>query len=132
MDGSVFFRQRRELVRHHLPAVGWSLIVAVLLLMPGDALADVGGWDWLDKPVHALLFAIHFLLLERSLRAVGVGRRSLVAAAGSGLWALVLEAAQMAVPGRIWSGWDLAADLAGIALAALARAAWRARLAAAS
>lgn len=130
MDRPASLRRRRELLRQHLPALGWSLIVGGLLLAPGDALADVGGWDWLDKPVHAVLFGVQYGLLVRSARAADFRRPAVAAAAGSALWALALEAAQLGVAGRSWEGWDLAAGLAGIALAALLVGRLRARLSA--
>ena len=111
-----------------LPAVVWTLVVAVLLAMPGDEIPDPGFWDWLDKPAHAVLFAIHYGLLARAL----AGRRAAAAAAGSGLFAAIMETIQLWVPGRGWEWWDLVAGFAGIAVVALVQARRRARLPAAS
>ena len=108
------------------------MLVAVLLLVPGDEVPDPGFWNWLDKPAHAVLFAIHFALLPRALaRWRSCGRGLAVPAALSGTYGLLLEAAQIRVPGRSWDLWDLVADLAGIAIAALWLARRRARLPAA-
>ena len=115
--------------RRVLPAATWSLLTAVLLLMPGDEVPDPGLWAWLDKPAHALLFAVHFALLPKALAPWRAGGCRLAAAAAlSGAYALLLEAAQIRVPGRSWDPWDLAADVAGIALAALWLGRRRARL----
>lgn len=110
----------RMSARRSLPAILWSLLAAVLLLAPGDELPDPGAWEWLDKPVHAALFAIQFALLVRPLAGSRpVARHLAIAALGSGLYALVLETAQLWVPGRAWEWWDLGAALVGIAVAAL-------------
>ncbi len=118
-----------DIRRRLLPAALWSLLVAVLLLVPGDEVPDPGFWDWLDKPVHAVLFAVHFALLPMALaawRRRGAGLA--VPAALSGAYALLLEAAQIRVPGRSWDLWDLVADFAGIVLMALWLGRRRARL----
>ena len=112
-----------------LPAAAWSVLTAVLLLVPGDEVPDPGFWDWLDKPAHALLFAVHVYLLPRALAAWRRGAAGLgVSAAISGAYALLLEAAQIRVPGRSWDLWDLVADFAGIAVVALWLVRRRARL----
>jgi hypothetical protein len=68
------------------PAVLWALLILLLCLMPGPALPK---WDWadlfsLDKPVHAILFAVQFVLLVRALARdtwrSGPGSRVLVLA----------------------------------------------------
>lgn len=107
-------------------------MLAVLLLSPAELLPEVAGPDWLDKLLHAVVFAIHCALLARGL--AGVGRRvATVAAAAliSALYALLLETAQLWIPGRSWEWWDVAAGLAGVALAAAIAAGHRARLPAA-
>lgn len=109
---------RRRIALRVLPAVAWSLVVAVLLLAPGESLPQPGLWAWLDKPVHAVLFAVHCLALAPAL-GVGGSRRPLRGAIlGSGLYALVCELAQLGIAGRSFTGWDLAAGWFGIAAAA--------------
>ena len=105
---------RRTSHRRLLPALLWTVLVAVLLGLPGDEIPDPGPWDWVDKPVHAALFAVHFALLAGGLAG---GRRPMAAALASGAFALVMEAVQLWVPGRGWEWWDLVADLVGIAIA---------------
>ena len=58
------------MVRHLRWALLWAALIFVLCLMPGQAIPS---WDWadllnVDKLVHAALFAVLFLLLERGLR----------------------------------------------------------------
>ncbi len=119
----------RMFLRRHRQVLIWSLVVAALLLTPGRKMPEAGAWDWLDKLVHALLFAIHCGLLARSQARSGMRGRALAAAVVvSGLYAVLLEAIQIWVPDRAWEWWDLAADLTGIALAALLLASRRARL----
>lgn len=105
---------RRGLKAPLLPALLWSLIVALLLLTPAASLPDPGLWDWLDKPVHALLFAVHAGLLSRALPVRLRRGRKLATAAVSGLYGGLLEVAQLWVPGRGLDGWDLVADASGI------------------
>ncbi len=119
----------RNSLRRVLPVAIWSLLTAVLLLLPGDEVPDPGLWDWLDKPAHAVLFAIHFALLPRALAGARLRESRLaVPAVLSGLYALVLEAAQIRVPGRSWDLWDLVADFVGIAVVAALISRRRARL----
>lgn len=122
----------RDLARRRtVAALAWSLAVAALLLTPGDDLPSPG-LPFLDKAAHALVFAIHFVLVAR---ASGVRRRAgpaaAFAASVSGIYAAALEAAQIPIPGRSWELWDLVAGLAGIALAAALLARHRARVSAA-
>ena len=111
-----------------------TLGVALLLLMPGADDPSRGGvWEWLDKPAHALLFAVHGALLSRELASRrAAGRAAAVAFLASGAYGVLLEALQIAVPGRTWEWWDVLADLVGAALGALLAARSRARLPAAS
>lgn len=113
--------------RRHLPALTWSLVLLVLFTAPGEDLPDPGLWDWLDKPLHGLAFAVHCALLARSL--AGPGERALaMPMVLSGLYGLLLELVQIGIPGRSWDWWDLLADFIGIAVAALLVGRSRARL----
>lgn len=106
-------------LRRFLPAASWTALVAVLLALPGDGFPDVGPGDWLDKPLHAALFAVHFALLARALAGGPMPRGATAAALGSAVFALLMETVQLWVPGRGWEWWDLAAGFAGIAAAGL-------------
>lgn len=129
MKDAVKSRRRIEAARRHLPTLAWTLLVAALLLAPGDRLPDFASSDWLDKPVHAGLFAVQTALLVRSWRRLLPAGLDLAAAAAmaAGL-AGALELAQRWVPGRSPEPWDLVANLAGILLALLVNAHRRARV----
>ena len=115
-------------VRRHLPTLLWFLLVAVLLLLPGEDLPDQEMLSWADKPVHALLFAVQCALLARSLSPPRARWRIAAAAIPTAVLAVVLEVAQLWIPGRTWEWMDLAAGLLGIALVPLLAARHRARL----
>ena len=109
-------------------ALLWSLLVAVLLLTPGEELPDVG-LDPVDKLAHVLIFGSHCFLLRRALAGRAEGGATRVAAASvSGVYAVLLEVAQLWVPGRGFEWWDLVANAVGVALAALLPARPRATL----
>ena len=113
-----------------LAVVIWSLLTAALLLAPaGDDPPVWGLWDWLDKPMHVALFAVLCWVLALALVPSLPNRPAAgVAFLVSGLYGVLLEALQIPVPGRFWDAWDVAADLAGAAFAALLFARSRARL----
>lgn len=112
-----------------LLAVAVTIVVMIVLWLPGDVLESVARWarDWLpwqptpssdalghtDKVVHFLLFAISGGLLALAWRQVP----------GGPLWglmialALVTEAGQIFIPGRGWDWWDVAADMVGAGVA---------------
>lgn len=110
--------------------VAWTLFVAVLLLVPvGEDPSEDDAWEWLDKPLHALLFAVQCGLLALALGpSMPGGRGATVAFVASGLYGLGLEALQIPVPGRYFEWWDVVADLAGAAMAAIVLTRSRARL----
>lgn len=125
------------LLRSHAPALLWTVLLAVLLLVPGPQ-GPAGDWGWLrvpdysDKAMHALLFGIAAWLFHRSLAARWASRRALaVAVVLAVFYGALLEGLQ-AIPGlrRDPDVWDLFANAvgswlyAGIAMLAAA-AAWR-------
>ncbi len=106
-------------VSHHLPAAAWALLCGALLLVPAETLPEVDPFSWADKLAHLVLFLVLELLAVRSFGRWT--RRALAASAAASIaYALLLEAAQLAVPGRAWELWDLGAAAAGVGLAALA------------
>jgi VanZ family protein len=120
----------RTLLSHHLPAIGWAVLTAVLLVAPGDSLPEMGGWlpPWLeqvaDKLVHALLFFVLGVLVFRCFQGLRDARRRVVLTAALCLaYAAVLELAQMWIPQRSWDPMDLVAGGLGamLALAVTAR-----------
>lgn len=63
------------MVRHLRLVLLWAALIFVLCLTPGQAIPS---WDWadllnVDKLVHAALFAVLFILLERGLRRIRAG-----------------------------------------------------------
>jgi VanZ family protein len=128
--------------RDLLLLVGWSLVVAVLLLAPGDLESDAP--DWLseladagaDKLVHAALFFVQACCVSRVwVSRVRVSRAWRGRAAG-GVWlaaglaaayGLALELMQWQVPGRGWEAADVAANTIGAFLWPLASRALKRR-----
>ncbi len=110
-------------------------LTAVLLLLPGSALAALADWLALadtpgpqvsgsDKFVHAFLFGLCGLT---SLRAWGAQRSHTVRTVlALTLFAVATEVLQLWVPGRSASLGDLVADLLGV-LAGMVLAAWTMR-----
>ena len=117
-----------NLLTRYLPALAWSGVTAAALLTTGDTLEEVEFWfeipswlwPWADKLVHFGLFFVLAWLVWRCFR--GSNRNP-----GADLGTLtvtlpfmvILEAAQIRIPGRGWETLDLVAGLAGI-VAALA------------
>lgn len=112
-------------LRDRLPALVWWALSVVVLVLPGSAtpvgpawlirFAAAGG----DKLVHALLFFGLALLTVRALRPLDP-RRALGWSIALGiLWASLSEWIQRRVAYRDASLADVAADLVGVALAAL-------------
>ena len=107
----------------YLPVVLWAGLTAVALLVPGDSIHEVGGWieipDWLepwaDKLMHFSLFLVLALLVRRSTQGgrsgPEFGGRPL---AGTLLYVVVLEVAQIWIPGRGFEPLDMVAGFAGV------------------
>jgi hypothetical protein len=98
-----------------LAAVGWTLLVCVLLLMPGGDMPSVSVVS-ADKLIHAVLFAVGTWLWIRAFP-----NRALLVLVAAFVLAVVTELAQD------WLGWgratefgDAVADIVG----ALAAYAW--------
>lgn len=108
----------------HLRAVLWALLLAVLLLTPGDAALDKQlGLPFsperylLDLLAHTALLFVMAWSLERSLASLQWVRRPLVVAAlVSLLYGLVLELLQSFVPGREAGVGDALANSLGVLL----------------
>jgi VanZ family protein len=112
-------------LRDRLPALVWWALSVIVLVLPGSA-TPVGP-PWLirfaaaggDKLVHALLFFGLALLTVRALRPLD-HRRALGWSVALGMtWAPLSEWIQHRVPNRDASLADVAADLVGLALAAM-------------
>lgn len=119
----------------YLPALLWAGLIAAALLMTGDSLQDVGIWfeipDWLrplanklwpwaDKLVHFGLFLVLAFLVRRCfLDARGVWGAASKTLAATLLYIVILEAAQIRIPGRGWESLDVVAGIAGVMVALL-------------
>ena len=118
----------RTFVTDHWPALSWSLLIAVLLLAPGDLSEPAPAWlsrfetAGGDKLVHAALFFVHAAVLARTFRRLGVGAAGPWAAAAiAAAYGLALELLQLGVDGREWDSLDVLADVTGVGLWWLAR-----------
>ncbi|MGB5816189.1 MAG: VanZ family protein [Thermoanaerobaculia bacterium] len=120
----------RTFLTHHLPALLWTIVVGVVLALPGGTFASltrrVPDWaeSWADKGVHALLFLVLAALLLNSAGAIASIRRPVAAVlAGSLAYALLLELLQTQVSGRGLDPMDFVAGgvgaLVGLAVASI-------------
>jgi VanZ family protein len=118
----------RTFLTHHLPAVVWTVVVGVLLALPGGTFGSitrrVPDWaeSWADKGIHALLFLVLAALLLHSVRAIVAIRRPVAAVlVGTLIYALLLELLQTQVSGRGLDPLDFVAGgvgaLVGLAIA---------------
>jgi len=98
-----------------LATVVASLVVLAIVLLPGDAVPKLH-ITGLDKLIHFVMFFCWALALRFDWAAFR-RRPALLLAAGALAGALT-EAMQLGVPGRSFDLLDLAADAAGVALAA--------------
>jgi VanZ family protein len=138
----------------YLPALVWAGLVAVALLMTGDSIDDVGLWfeipDWLrsladqlrpwaerllpwaerwaDKVVHFGLFLVLAILVRRCFQdprdESGPAIKTLAATL---VYIVILEAAQIRIPGRGWETLDVVAGIAGVLLGVLMIQVYRTR-----
>ena len=110
----------RTFLTRHLPAIVWTVVVGVVLAVPGGTFAPitrrVPGWaqGWVDKGVHALLFLVLAALLLNSARAIVAIHRPVAAVLAATItYALLLELLQTQVSGRGLDPMDFAAGGVG-------------------
>lgn len=111
--------------REHLALAVWTVLVVVLLLLPGGLLsgpelagiAKVAGIPHLDKIVHAFLFGVLAWLAWRSFRRLGARWPVMLALLGAVLLGGMLELIQPMVD-RSGEIEDALADGGGALLAA--------------
>lgn len=111
--------------REHLALAVWTVLVVVLLLLPGGLLsgpelagiATVAGIPHLDKIVHAFLFGVLAWLAWRSFRRLGARWPVMLALLGAVLLGGMLELIQPMVD-RSGEIEDALADGGGALLAA--------------
>ena len=128
-----------RILTRYVPALTWALLTAVALLMPGDPLQESGGWfdlpewlelfvdklghwlgPWADKLVHFGLFLVLALLVRRSLYDTSRNLEGAFKTLAVILpYIVVLEIAQIWIPGRGWETMDLVAGFAGALVAML-------------
>lgn len=132
----------RTFLTKYLPVLIWAGLVAAALLMTGDALEEFEIWfeipDWLrswleklrplaelllpwaDKLVHFGLFLVLAVLVRRCFQVVrGDWGPVLKTLAATLLYIVILEAAQIRIPGRGWENLDVVAGIAGALVAVL-------------
>lgn len=107
--------------RFYLPAIGWAIIVAILILLPGDELPDTGDIPGLDKVAHVGVFTILSLL-----GAIGAMKHKTASSLKMNaiffslisciIYGIVLELIQGTVPDREFDLYDILANIGGVFL----------------
>lgn len=107
-------------------ALGWTLLVGAILLLPGSETPTEVPWlralerAGEDKVVHFALFAVLAALLGRWGRSAGFARPLLLAVLLATAYGAGTEALQTVVPGRSAEWLDLVADGVGALAGAVA------------
>jgi len=105
-------------MKYWLPLVLWLTGMAAATSIPGDLIPTLPV-PGLDKVLHALLYGGLAFLLQRWLRG-GLrrppARPLLLAGIVCGIYAVLDELHQLAIPKRTFSFGDLAADAVGIGI----------------
>lgn len=119
-------KQRKIPVKNFLPGIAWFFIVAVLTLMPGSDVPQIGWMDAIpnfDKLVHAGLFGgLTFLFCLPYFRSSFSHRQKIYhfirIALAVIIWGITVEFLQKYfVPGRDFELLDWAADSVGALIA---------------
>ena len=101
-------------------AIGWTVLIVAACLVPGDQVPEVElRLLSPDKVVHVVLFLVFgWLWMRAAPRASPSARfRTGAVVAGGVALALAIEVAQSVLPiNRLGDPYDVAADLAGLAL----------------
>jgi VanZ family protein len=105
-----------------LPGGLWTLLIALLTLLPGDYIPRTINFpDWLsaDKILHLLLFGVYLFLLPEGFRKqvwfAKLRRKPVITSLVIGIvFAFFIEVMQMhVIPGRNGNIYDFLADIAG-------------------
>lgn len=114
---------RTRVVLHILLAIGWTVLLGVLMLSPGKATfaEDVsrafGGTDLTDAIGHVILTAVETALVFNALRLMLPLWTALGAAAVfTAILGVLLELAQLYIPYRGVSVLDFSANALGVVL----------------
>ena len=116
--------------RPRTAALLWSLLIALLLLVPLPGAKGGHGWFQdlealgADKPVHLALFAVQAVLVRRWLRSAGVRAPGVWAVLVAVAYGALTELVQRSLPARHGDLRDLAADGFGAVLGALLAYRW--------
>lgn len=113
-----------KLARHRVTAVGWTLLIIVLMCLPGETLPGKGFFSipHLDKVVHLILFAGLFLFWSIStwyaVTAPATKAKIFPAVLGWTIFfGIAMEFVQLFfVPNRSFDGWDILFDSLGAGL----------------
>ncbi len=106
-------------LRIFLFAIIWGVVVFLLILMPGQEVADTEEIFLFDKMAHLSVFiALSFLLTISIAKYACIkqnfGLKPVYAILITGSYSIFLEVAQMVIPERTSSFYDLIFNLAGI------------------
>ena len=122
-------RSGRKTIR--VLAGAYAAALAAVSLLPSGA-ETFGGWDRRIAPtvqnaVHVPAYALLVILAVSALSPAGAfrGRTLAWVAIACCLFGLVLEIAQAAIPGRVFSWVDGLLNLLGVAVGAVAATLWR-------
>ena len=105
-----------------LPGLIWTLLIAVLTLMPGNYIPKVFTFlDWLspDKIIHLVLFGVYAFLLAAGFSRMGkpvlMAKHPMLSGLIIGIvFAIFTEVMQkFVIPGRHGNIYDMLADLLG-------------------
>lgn len=111
--------------RARIAAALWGGFLFLLTSWPNPPTIPAGGIP-LDKLTHFFLYAVEAFLLSRAIAWPGkpgfAGSRFLAVVLIMALWGAIDEVHQEWIPGRMMDSADLAADVFGAAVGALAAA----------
>lgn len=117
---------RRSTILRWAAAVGWTILVVALTLLPGssrvvhDTSAWFGGTELTDAIGHFLLFLVLAVAWQGALASRLERSQALLAAGGlAGALGAVVEIGQVFIPGRGSGVLDLAANWMGVGAALL-------------
>ena len=111
--------------RARIAAVLWGGFLFLLTSWPNPPVVASGGFP-LDKATHFLLYAVEAFLLSRAVawpERTLAGWRILAVVGTMAVWGAIDEVHQEWIPGRMMDSADLAADVSGAVVGALAAAA---------
>ena len=105
--------------KHNLIALCWAIVVAVLILMPGQDVSGTGDLLAVDKIAHIVVYSVVTLLLivgYTKQPAIGWLRKKAIfyAFISCLIYSTALELIQGSIPDRELDFMDIVANIAGI------------------